>query len=111
MELTEQLPPHIDKLFTAEGVPYYVNHKDGTTSWNPPDVEYVVKSEVVRPASEGPPTYTDISNIPSLQAGNANAKSAAAEPYNFVKPAYFGIVSVLGVISVIILLVIFFSGE
>jgi hypothetical protein len=59
VELTEQLPPHIKKLFTEDGKPFYLNHNDKSTSWTAPEPELPSYSNIVGGGRGGELTYVE----------------------------------------------------
>ena len=83
--MTEQLPPHIVKLFTKDGRPYYVNHDDNTTSWTPPVIEPPSYFDVATPESTlppEPPSFDEVVTNPSPVSTSPTHYTAVATNNN-----------------------------
>lgn len=124
--MTDQLPPDVEKAYTADGRPYYINHADGTTSWTPPAVvmpippAYDAIEAKLMNANNPNHNYNNDSSPPPAPPTPPSAPSASKPKRNngakqllAKSPAlgiYFVVVGAMVFISMITLLIIFFTG-
>eukprot|EP00128_Syssomonas_multiformis_P002963 Colp12_sorted_trinity150504_noHs@10483 len=83
------LPPGYEKGYTREGIPYYINHNNQTTSWDPPSVtreSTPISRQTSAPVGTGGLMQMQRTNIPSQSFGSHGSSLHGVAPYTRQPP-------------------------